>query len=307
MFNFLFGLFKFKKKRRQEPNRLPDDYSDFDFVNMTELYYKNPWLTKDENPMGLESLWFDCNNNIEKLVLKRLINKFKYVDQQDAKARTKIVLEKCIDDWLLKPDNTLFIAFKIEEFADGSSIALNFIRARISEISELWKVNNFIGDLHRGKRRFRDGNLRNVVLIDDFVGTGGTAKKRIDDVKKDMLEKNKDLNLFVFSLGGMISGKRKIESCKVKYACTYLIDKGTNIAFPKPINFLARKRILKMEDLLHEGSINLPLNKFSLGYEKSEALYSWNVFNIPNNNYPIFWWNQYKNGSRRKPIFTRSQ
>ena len=99
----------------------------------------------------------------------------------------------------------------------------------------------------------------------------------------------------------------KINSCNVKFACTYLVDKGTNLAFPTPLDFLARRRILKMENLLHEGGGKLPLEKFSLGYEKSEALYSWNVFNIPNNNYPILWWYKYKDGRSRKTIFTRSQ
>lgn len=282
------------------------EYTDFDYESLCELYYKNQWLRHETNSEGLKNLWFESESKPEKIVLKRLLNNFTYIKQEDAKSKTKKVLEDCIKNWKLSPNDTIFIAFKIEEFADGSSIALNFIRPILSDIDEDWRGEKFFGDIHRGKRRFGDVDLKNVVLVDDFVGTGGTAKNRIEYVRAEILRKNQNLNIFVYSLGGMIQGKKKIETCSIPYSTTYQVDKGTNLAFPSLFRPFSRFIITRMENNLSKGKGKITLEKFTLGYEKSEALYAWNIFNIPNNNYPIFWWNRYKGETKRTTLFNRS-
>jgi hypothetical protein len=285
--------------------RIKREYSDADYQELTEIYFKNEWIRKGTNFKGFEDLWFDYDSKRSKYILKELISNFKYIEQEKAKIDTKTILKNALKNWNTQPNDTLFIAFKLDDFSDGSSIVLNFIRPILKEINKAWGNNNLYGDLKSGlKAAKKKNNIKKVILIDDFVGTGSTAVKRINEVRKKFKSKKIDVEIYVFSLGGMEVGKRNINLIDIDYKCTYLIDKGSTISFPKPIREVVKKGIIEMEDLLYGH--NNGESEYSLGYEKSEALYSWNVFNLPNNNYSVFWWNRYKNGKNRKTMFTRN-
>lgn len=280
-------------------------YSDSDYLNLTEIYFKNEWIRKGTNFEGFENLWFDFESFKSRIILKKLISKFQYVDQEQAKIDTKKILNIALVNWSIKPTDTIFVAFKMDNFSDGSSIILNFIRPILKEIDTGWENKNLFSDLKPGlNATLINKKIKNIILIDDFIGTGGTAIDRIKRVKNHLKLKMLDLNIHVFSLGGMKDGKKRIDNLKIKYETPYLIDKGTKITFPRNQHDAVKKEILKVEMSLYKscrGKTN-----FSLGYEKSEALYAWNVFNMPNNNYPMFWWNRYKNGEHRKTMFTRN-
>lgn len=281
------------------------EYSDPDYEELTEIYFKNEWIRKGTNFEGFEDLWFDFDSKRSKYILKRLISNFKYIEQEEAKIETKKILKSAINEWGIKPEDTLFIAFKLEDISDGSGIILNFVRPILKEIDKDWSNKNLYTDLNPGLlAASKIDGIKNIVLIDDFVGTGSTAINRINITKDNTIFKELNLKLFVFSLGGMKAGKKLINEAEVDFVSTYLIDKGTTISFPADENEDVRKDIIKMEQILYNKK--KCLEKYSLGYEKSEALYSWNVFNIPNNNFSIFWWNRYKNGDTRKTMFTRS-
>ncbi|GAL00777.1 hypothetical protein JCM19314_1814 [Nonlabens ulvanivorans] len=73
----------------------------------------------------------------------------------------------------------------------------------------------------------------------------------------------------------------------------------------KSLNF--KLAAVKMERILLKETKKTKLSDFSLGWGKSETLYSWESFNLPNNNFPIFWWNKYVDGGTRNTVFNRLQ
>tara|TARA_R110002051_G_scaffold13808_6_gene45649 strand:- start:14050 stop:14307 length:258 start_codon:yes stop_codon:yes gene_type:complete len=81
--------------------------------------------------------------------------------------------------------------------------------------------------------------------------------------------------------------------------------RGTELAFSKSERKSARRFIKGMENVLSEGTEKLKLDDHSLGWGKSEATFSISRFNLPNNNYPIFWWNRYRDMKYRKTLFGR--
>ncbi len=290
-------------------------YSQFDYEHLVELYSKNDWLRFETNHEGLEDLWFDYKKKSDKLIIKNLINNFNYLSQEEAELIVRDKLIECIRKWDLKPTNTLFIGFREHKFPDGSSILLNFFKAIMTGIDYNWKEYNFLPDFDYGMGRIKDDGftswgltLEKIVLVDDFVGTGGSAIKKIIKIKNTITANKKNIDLTMFSLATMLGGKMKVaRNADIEFISPIILKKGTTIAYALSKRKTKKESLKKMESILFRGSKNLLLKTHSLGYGKSESLYSWNRFNIPNNNYPIFWWHRYLDGSTRKTMFNRSQ
>lgn len=290
-------------------------YADFDFENLVELYTQNDWLRFETNHEGLEDLWFDFETETEKLIIKNLINNFNYLSQEDAEIIIRDKLIDCIKRWGLKPKNTLFVGFREHKYPDGSSILLNFFKAIMIGIDDEWREFNFLPDFHYGLSRIKKEGfksegltLEKVVIVDDFVGTGGSAVKKITKMQEVIITENKSIDLKLFSLATMLGGKMKVaRNSGVEFVSPIILKKGTTIGYELNKRKAKREKLKKMESILFEGRNGLLLKNHSLGYGKSESLYSWNRFNIPNNNYPIFWWHRYLDGSKRKTMFNRNQ
>ncbi|GGZ58359.1 phosphoribosyltransferase-like protein [Mesonia mobilis] len=316
MLNWLTKIFAKKSNEAASKNTTEEtiEYTDFDYESLCELYYKNKWLRQEANSEGLKNLWLEYDDINSKQIIASLINNFKYVIQEDASLYVRNTLRKCIKNWQLSPETTLFIGFQKHKYPDGSQIILNFMKSILTEINPLWKEHNLLPNFHYGIDRIkkdgfpRDGlNLKQIVIVDDFIGTGGTAKKNIEHIQKLINDKQKDFTLNLFSLAAMKSGIKTLEPLKVPMSTCYKLEKATKTIWPFYERKKIKKRIINMEKILYEGVEPEQLEKFSLGYGKSEAIYAWNRFNLPNNNSPIFWWNRYSNGKSRKPLFNRMQ
>lgn len=314
MWEFILNLFGYNKNNKIAEHTSDKVYSDFDYVNLCELYFNNGWLEEEVNHKGLENLWFDYKTEEEKNILKNLINNFTYLKQEEAEVITKNKLDECLINWNLSPNNTLFIGFKNHKFPDGSSILLNFFKAILSGSHLKWEEFNFLPDFDYGMGRIKDDGfirfgltLENIVLVDDFIGTGGTAVKRINEIKNKIIELDKEIKLYMFSLAMMEEAIKLIKPTEVEFESCQLLKKGTELAYPYWKRVFIRKKIQNMERILFEGSGDMMLENYTLGYGKSESLYNWNRFNMPNNNYPIFWWHKYLDGTKRKTMFNRLQ
>ncbi|MBZ9778451.1 phosphoribosyltransferase [Psychroflexus sp. CAK8W] len=315
MFSWFIKIFKIKKKDKITASlECQSNYSDFDYESLCELYYKNKWLRHEVNNEGLKNLWLEYDDLKSKKIIYSLLKNFKYVFQEDAALDVKNKLTKCIADWNLSPDNTLLIGFRKHNYPDGSQIILNFIKSILIEINPKWQEYNLLPDFHYGIKRIkkngfpRNGvDLKNIVLVDDFIGTGGTAKTNIQHLKKLISDMSKDFSLNLFALAAMKTGIKLLKPLESNISVCYELDKASKTIWPYLERKSIRKKIVNMEKILYEGVEPEKLEKFSLGYGKSEAIFAWNRFNLPNNNFPIFWWNRYSDGKSRKPLFNRMQ
>ncbi|MFN4764592.1 phosphoribosyltransferase [Gillisia sp. Q332] len=308
--NFIKNLFSEKSRVDFQS----EEISDLDYESLCELYYKNEWLGHQINKEGLEKLWFDYTDHQEKKILIQLINNFTYLTQEDSVVKLRQKLDEGIRDWSLLPKNTLFIGFRKHKFPDGSEILLNQIKAILVELNGDWQEQNLIPDFHYGIERIKKGGftrdglfLKNIVLVDDFIGTGGTAEKNLKHLQNILSEVKGEHNLKIFSVAAMKSGIKKIKKLDVSLKTCIELDKATTIIYPIFKRKKFRKKIVIMERILYKGKDPESLEKFSLGFGKSETLYSWGRFNLPNNNLPLFWWNRYTDGSKRKALFNRMQ
>lgn len=291
------------------------EYSNYDFEQLTEIYFKNSWLRNKANHVGFEGLWFDYSTKKEKRIVKKLISKFNYISLEQAEIDFQPLLKQAISEWGLNHTNTIFVAFKPHKYADGSAMLLQFLKGILYEIDDEWSEGNLYSRLKYGNERIKAGGnkefgieLKNVVLIDDFIGTGRTAVNTYNQVQKEIANSGFEIDLYVLTLGGMNFGLRHLyKKTNARYKNLYTQSKGSDGIESKKEKRYMKKIIFRMETILSKGNINLKLEDHRLGWGQSEAAYNVSRFNIPNNNYPIFWWNRYRNEEKRKPIFNRMQ
>ena len=248
------------------------EYSNYDFEQLTEMYFKNPWIRHKANHKGFEILWSDYKTRKEKIVIKKLINSFNYVDFEQAELDFQPLLKSAIEEWQLTPKNAIFVAFKPHKYADGSNMFLSFLRPLLSEIDDDWCEGNFYSKIAFGNERIKQGGnsafgieLKKVVLIDDFIGTGQTAVNTYNSVKDIIASTKFEIDLYILSLGGMNFGLRYLyKNTFANYKTLHVQHKGTELAFSKNERKSTRKFIKGMENVLSEGTVKLKLDDHSL-------------------------------------------
>ena len=125
-------------------------------------------------------------------------------------------------------------------------------------------------------------NKKTLILVDDFIGSGRTAVKAIDDILNKGISSQ---NIIVLGLIVHKMGKELIQKKGIPVFCKQIIGKE-----------LSSKQDLKDKIEIMQG-IERKLNvneEYNLGYMRTEALIS--LIRTPNNTLPLFW---YK-GKQRK-------
>ncbi|WP_290922337.1 hypothetical protein [Halodesulfovibrio sp.] len=146
---------------------------------------------------------------------------------------------------------------------------------------------------------FSYSNPRNkrdlLIFVDDFVGTGKTATKAIDDFFSNSSRKKENFCLTV--LGSMQDGYNVLQKKDYPF---YTVKKFNRGITDCPI-FKKKKETIELMKSIEENLKNCP--KYSLGYEKSEALVT--MQRTPNNTFPVFWDSETKGGLEWPAPFPR--
>jgi len=270
------------------------------FEPLMRLTLDRPWL--EGLSVELEELWRLCNNDTERSLVRDLILHFTHVDSRLFRSLGDKTASHICDYWNLSSSNTLIVATSDNSDADGSQVFIQSLKNKFTDFDE-WKETNFCNRIGDSLNKLND--FQNIILLDDFIGTGNTIKRRVDWYleklkKKDLVE---NINIYVVAIGGMNFSKEKLDELGVKYFCSIWLEKGIADQYQgSELN----DAISAMEAL--EAKLNPKIRKNvlpSFGYRRSEALFAIEPFNIPNNVFPIFWWAEDKNGKKRKRLFKR--
>lgn len=143
-----------------------------------------------------------------------------------------------------------------------------------------------------------------VVLIDEFIGTGRSFLGRVRSMRSQFVGGNKKIpKLHGIAIAGMSNGLREIahgfDSLNV---CTSL-TKGIQGMAPRQSMATEYSLMATMEN---ELCANIDGNDVPrLGDGSCEALYARSLGNCPNSVFPIFWWPKGSSNLKRSPLFTR--
>ena len=276
--------------------KLNSPLPDWDFKAMFDLGLQYDWLFTCEE--GFVELWKSTDDDInQKKLILYLIHKFLYVDSKKADEYCGMIAYQITEKWGLQPINTTITAACDNANPDGSQLMVQKLKSRFPFH---WKEFDFSNSLPEALHNKLNSN-DNLVICDDFVGTGSTIVRKIEYTLKVIRERRlENVNLFIVSFAAMQFSQTVV--MYPFYSCNWLL-KGISDTLTGD-NLIAATRIMEgMESVLKPKISNRRLPKF--GYKRSESLYNYENDNIPNNVFPIFWWKKYKDNSWRVPMFRK--
>lgn len=263
-----------------------------DFFFSIWLQLKHRWLLNRSNQLDatIKSIVTPVNGG--RCLFSKLIHKFTYVDKSVSSKRIADIANHIINIWKCNQTNTLIMAVtkKDNPHPDGALKMIYDLQVALGG----WNRSKLINHFDVNNKYIKKGY--DVIICDDFIGSGETINKRIVEIREKM---SKEANLFIVALAGMKDAKRRYlskQNLHIYVPCW--LDKGIIDNFSEGIMF-------NMEALLSTKYLKETKSKVSMGYGKAGSLYYNEDYRIPNSVYPIFWWGKLADGKPFNSLFRR--
>ena len=259
------------------------------------------WL--DSRQRAFIELLKMCDNGSERELVLKLLERYSYLSGDDLEAAVQTLAEVVINEWKCVPNQSIFAAIAGDTDPDGSQAIIQSLKNYLTE-ADGWNTKKFFSQLEDALPKCKTNS--NLVLIEDFVGTGNKVTKAIERVNEYFGANSiSEVNLFILSVSAMEASRPVIDELKIKYHCVHWLKKG--------ISDYSADDLVK-EDLSGIKALSSKLSKKfkgqymnPLGYKKSEALVYLQNISVPNNVFSIFWWPKLLNGTRRNTLFSRQR
>lgn len=278
-------------------HRLEETINPTEFERLMRLHFQYDWLNVEKT--ALVELWNYCNED-QKRLLEFLFTNFTYLKGADLNDAGIEIFQKISIDWGLTHENTKIVAICDDDKPDGSQ---SFLQSLKNKFSRPWKEDNFFNSIGKGMYEAKDGD--NLVVLDDFIGTGNTVVRKITALKKYLENKKVKASIYVVAVGGMEFSKEQLDTLGIVYHAKHWLSRGITELSPEDRLEQYTNSMVELEALLQKKVGNSQLSKFNFGFGRSESLYAMEAYNVPNNVFPIFWWTKYKGGVERSTIFRR--
>lgn len=133
-----------------------------------------------------------------------------------------------------------------------------------------------------------------LILLDDFVGSGDTAKLAVQDLQRKV---NSQVTIIVIALVAMRHAVKRLAECNIEVICGEMVLKGieeNDLIDDKPYAYSLIDGI--------EASLDITEDQ-RRGYMNSEALIT--MIRTPDNTFPIYWCTKQLDGSDWPAPFPR--
>jgi hypothetical protein len=261
----------------------------FDLVN------KKNWLeVRDGQLIALLNI---CTTERQQELIFDLVSRFHYSGDADLRRSAEKIAQTISRDWKLSAFETRIVAIADRDEVDGSQFLTQALKQHFVR-SEGWNSSHFLGQVTAVASFNTD--IRNVVLIDDFIGTGKKISRKHKWVVKKLAELGCEAEIFVCSMASMEASIPVLEGLEVKYFSDVWLKKGISDHFEGDALANARTDMIELESKLQD----LP-SGYKFGYKGSESIFYQEPFNVPNNVFPIFWWGLWASSKFEAPLFNR--
>ncbi|HDR9811132.1 TPA: hypothetical protein QDC55_001690 [Burkholderia cenocepacia] len=266
---------------------------------------KYSWLIEKSAEL-VELLFEECKTEDERKLIHDLFDRFVFVTQSKMSDYTNQLAEEIATTPFLTPENTIIAAMAADSSPDSSQFLVQFIKVKLQQLnwSNVEIVNTF-GSAFKTSKKSGFKRL-NIVVIDEFIGSGKTAVSRNNAIRTQFSEANQNANILIKSIFCSRVGIDHLNKNDVNFA--YLEEIKRGITDFESDQAIAKKRLLDMQNLekwlSHESGTH-KMSECTLGYGQTESLIALEKANIPNSVFPIFWWTERIDGTQRKTLFTR--
>lgn len=251
------------------------------------------WTNSERYRNGIIGILKECETAEEFEVVEHVLSGLLYCTSSDLDAAASNAANVIQQVWGLDPSNAILVGLAEPNKTCGSTA---YVRAIETKLPRSWS-----DDIHTNfasSFRHREGK-KNLVIVDDFIGSGEKILTRIKRIIEN--PKTSDYVIHVIAFAGMNFGVGEIAKVIENRIRT---GKTLNKCISETQPSDKAGRLLDKMQSLEAKIFNKP-NCYSFGYKQSEAAFFLEAANIPNNNFPILWWDKYADESERATLFTR--
>jgi hypothetical protein len=279
----------------------PKKFMDKDsFTTLFDLFRNQEWL--ESKTSETIELWNECDNTKQQDLVTELLYRFQMLTTKEISKLCDNIAKVICEEWNLKQESTYLVAICNDSKPDGSQYFLQAVKSSFAVYD--WKEDQFINNLKKIQEiPYTILEDKVIIVFDDFIGTGNTAVRKITWLKNRLEKIGIESNIKLIALASMQEAEEKINKIGIDYYVPVILGKGISDNYPEE-EIESKIEVMKtLERKLCESINNISLP--SLGYGQSEALFSIQGLNTPNNVFPIFWWPMDNSGKRRRTILKR--
>ncbi|WP_034349833.1 hypothetical protein [Herbaspirillum sp. GW103] len=275
-----------------------------EFSLLMKIVNKHKWLLDKADALA-DLIFESCASWDERALIETLLDRFMVVSpDQFIEHVNELVLEVMTIPHI-DPKETIVAAMAADSSPDSSQFLVQQLKVKFQENG--WgdvRIVNTFGTAFRESKR-SGFSRKNVILVDEFVGSGVTASGRAEEIKRQFAEVNQNVQIFVRSVFASVVGEDFLKRSAVDFVATYKVKRGISDFEPEPDRTAKVDMMLELESRLSDTAGSHKLSECSLGYGKTESLFAIMNQNLPNSVFPIFWWPTTQLGLNRQPLFTR--
>lgn len=265
------------------------------------LFKSQTWLERRADKV--QDLWDLCRDVDEQSLILDLLHRFVYLNGDGLAESFARIRDQILKKWECVGANTKVVALNEGHSSDSSEAMLWHLKPEFSGCDG-WSDTNFIkSSIVAANEKISSGDI--VVLFDEFVGSGKQAQRQINKFMYLLKKRNcVPAKIYLCIIAKMIEQKYKFAELVDDCYFDIQVPKGITDHYPGDERDKAICRMLRIEARLQRvhGGRKMP----TLGHERSEAIYSCELGNTPNNVFPVFWWSWLRGGVRRQTILKRS-
>ncbi len=258
---------------------------------LNNIFQQKGWKLEEENKVGVFNRFIDCLSRLsheQQLLILELTTRFIRVGFQDYFKHCEILFQKLEKNPDIDLDNLkkIYVVPLIEPKDVGSSKS-STVMCYLFKSSTFFRYSPkfhakeivYLENLEIDPSVNDEKSL--ILVIDDFIGTGKTAKSAIDyiiDIKKIDTSK-----IIVLAIAAMNVGVNLLSSIGIHVITSISINKGIT----DYLLYSEQEREKKLELMSEIESTFAVHPNECWGYDRSEALIE--MTRTPNNTFPFFW------------------
>ncbi|WP_180076719.1 MULTISPECIES: hypothetical protein [unclassified Acinetobacter] len=278
------------------------------FEKVLQLAFKYPWLQPKTE--ALSTLLFeDCETEAQTQVVIDILAELKYITMHEY---NECVCNLALDIATshLDPEKSFIVAMSADSTADSGQSVIYDLKLELSKLEWTgYRSVNRYDQAHKVYKEFKKSKgeqIVDLVLIDNFVGSGRTVINRVKRIKQIFEDSGFPLpNIYVKVLISTVGGSQRIISEKINFEYYYSVNDKILEKIYEPHQVEMKKELMRsLESKLAPFYNDRPLP--SLGYDESQVAISIENKNTPNNVFPIFWWKYYSDQRIRNVILHRA-
>lgn len=278
-------------------------------TSIMKLAETQPWVT--DRISNVSDMLDECEDECQQQLLLDMLSRFSYVDEKGYTNGLKDIVDYLFNQEKLTPSKTQVYGLQIARATDSSNEVVYRIRSLITKVAgsgiEAFSTMNRIPETSLSDRPY-------IVIVDEFLGSGQTAKTRLNYLCHQFKQKGYTLsteNIYLCYLAGMSEAIIELRTeFKINIYCHIELKKGIDSYYQGDNKACAYSNMDKLEEALSNPCPQTEEDLPKLGYGNAEALYFREEGNPPNSNFPIFWW-RFRNTTdakhiARNPVLVRS-